>query len=506
MKIFKTEQIQQIDAATMRYEPISSIDLMERAARTLTDSIMEKFGGQGYFFAIFAGPGNNGGDALAIARMLTILNEKAEVWLLDPKGKLSPDCEKNFERLKEYNISIHLCNVGFTPPTLAANSIIIDGIFGSGLNKPATGLFAEAIRFINSSHAKIVAIDIPSGLHGERNNFDAEGIVHAHTTLTLQFPKIAFFMPKNDKFTGEWKILNIGLSSRAIEEQKSNLYYTVKEDIAAAVSPRGKFSHKGNYGHALLVAGSLGMAGAAILSAKAALRSGVGLLSVCSPRCNNTILQTSVPEAMTLPNNGENNLCELPAIERYTAIAIGPGLGTAKDTEKALLQLINDCNVPMVLDADALNILSKHPESLKQLPANSIITPHPGEFARLTGGIKNREEQLAAATELAQKCNICIVLKGAYTAVCSPDGNIYFNSSGNPGMATGGSGDTLTGVAVALLARGYDSTTAARIAVYIHGLAGDIAAVKYSETALTAGDIIDALPSAWKIIEQCYQE
>ena len=391
MKIFKTEQIQQIDAATMRYEPISSIDLMERAARTLTDSIMEKFGGQGYFFAIFAGPGNNGGDALAIARMLTILNEKTEVWLINPKSKLSPDCEKNLERLKSCNTTIHIYNNEFTTPQLPKNCIIIDGIFGSGLNKPATGLFAEAIRFINSSHAKIVAIDIPSGLHGERNNFDAEGIVHAHTTLTLQFPKIAFFMPENDKFTGEWEILNIGLSSRAIEEQESNLYYTVKEEIAAMIPPRGKFSHKGNYGHALLVAGSLGMAGAAILSAKAALRSGVGLLSVCTPLCNNTILQTSVPEAMTLPNNGENNLCELPAIERYTAIAIGSGLGTAKDTEKALLQLINDCNVPMVLDADALNILSKHPESLKQLPANSIITPHPGEFARLTGGIKNRE-------------------------------------------------------------------------------------------------------------------
>ena len=505
MKIFKTEQIRQIDSDTMSYEPIASIDLMERAARTLTDAIMQKFGEQKRFFAIFAGPGNNGGDALAIARMLNALNEKTEVWLINPKGKLSPDCEKNLERLKNSNIGLHICSSEFTAPQLPEESIIIDGIFGSGLNKPAAGLFAEAIRFINSSHAKIVAIDIPSGLHGESNNFDAEGIVHAHTTLTLQFPKLSFFMPENDKFTGEWEILNIGLSSRAIEEQESNLYYTVKEEIAATVPPRGKFSHKGTYGHALLVAGSQGMAGAAILSARATLRSGVGLLSVCTPLCNNTILQTSVPEAMTLPHNGENHLCTPPSTERYTAVAAGPGLGTAEETEKALLQLIAHCKVPMVVDADALNIISKHPETLGQLPAGSIITPHPGEFARLTGGVKAREEQLAKATEFAQKYNICIVLKGAYTAVCSPDGNIYFNSTGNPGMATAGSGDALTGIALALLARGYDATTAARIAVYIHGLAGDIAAEKYGETALTAGDIIDSLPSAWKMVES-YQE
>ena len=503
MKIFKTGQIRQIDSDTMRYEPIASIDLMERAARTLTNAIMNKFGERGNFFAIFAGPGNNGGDALAIARMLKIAGEKTEVWLINPKNKLSPDCKQNLKRLKNINTHIHICNNNFTPPQLPKNSIIIDGIFGSGLNKPAEGIFAETIRFINNSHAKRVAIDIPSGLHGEINNkSDADNIIQADTTLTLQFPKISFFMPKNDIFVGEWHILNIGLSSRAIEEQPSNLHYTERDEIAAMIHTRKKFSHKGNYGHALLIAGSCGMAGAAILAAKATLRSGVGLLSVCTPRCNNTILQTSVPEAMTLPGNGENHLLKPPATERYTAAAIGPGLGTAEDTEKALLQLIDTCNIPMILDADALNIISKHPETLEQLPANSIITPHPGEFARLTGGIKKREEQLETATKLAQKCNICIILKGAYTAVCAPDGNIYFNSTGNPGMATGGSGDTLTGIALALLARGYNATTAARIATYIHGLAGDIAAEKYGKTALTAGDIIDTLPSAWKTIEQ----
>lgn len=502
MKIFRTEQIRQIDSDTMRYEPIASIDLMERAARTLTDAILQRFGGEDNFFAIFAGPGNNGGDALAIARMLEDAGEKAEVWVLDPKGRLSPDCTENLERLKRCATPINILGNEFTAPSLPENSIIIDGIFGSGLNKPAEGIFARAIRFINRCEATKVAIDIPSGLHGESNDcFDADNIVHAHTTLTLQFPKLSFLMPANDEFTGEWYILDIGLSSRAIDEQKSNLFYTERAEIAAMLPARRKFSHKGNYGHALLVAGSRGMAGAAILSARATLRSGVGLLSVATPQCNNTILQTAVPEAMTLPDGGESHLCTPPNIERYTAVAVGPGLGTAAATEKALLQLINDSRVPMVIDADALNIIAKRPETLEQLPAGSIITPHPGEFARLAGGVKSREEQLAAATEIAQKCNICIILKGAYTAVCSPDGNIFFNSTGNPGMATAGSGDTLTGIVLALLARGYDSTSAARIAVYIHGLAGDIAAECNGHTALTAGDIIDALPSAWKIME-----
>ena len=502
MKIFRTEQIRQIDSSTMRYEPIASIDLMERAARTLTDAIVERYGGKSNFFAIFAGPGNNGGDALAIARMLEEAGEKAEVWLIDPKSKLSPDCAENLERLKKCATPINILGNEFAAPQLPKNCIIIDGIFGSGLNKPAEGIFAETIRFINGCEATIVAIDIPSGLHGESNgSFDAQNIVHAHTTLTLQFPKLSFLMPANDKFTGEWHILDIGLSSRAIEEQKSNLFYTERAEIAAMLPARNKFSHKGDYGHALLVAGSRGMAGAAILAARATLRSGAGLLSVSTPQCNNCILQTAVPEAMTLPTGGENHLCTPPATERYTAVAVGPGLGTAAETEKALLQLINDCRVPMVLDADALNIIAKSPQTLEQLPAGSIITPHPGEFARLADGVKSREEQLAAATQLAQKCNIRIILKGAYTAVCSPDGNIFFNSTGNPGMATAGSGDTLTGIVLALLARGYDSTSAARIAVYIHGLAGDIAATRNGQTALTAGDIIDALPSAWKIME-----
>ncbi len=503
MKIFRTEQIRKIDSDTMLYEPITSIDLMERAARVLTAAIIEKFGKKGNFFAIFAGPGNNGGDALAIARMLDASDEKTCVWLVNPKEKLSPDCEQNFKRLKESGTPIHICNNEFTPTQLPENCIIIDGIFGSGLNKPAEGLFAKVIQFINNCRATIVAIDIPSGLHGEKSDSsNACNTIQADTTLTLQFPKLSFFMPENDKFVGKWHILDINLSSRAIEEQKSCLHYTEQEEIAAMIPSRKKFSHKGDYGHALLIAGSQGMAGAAILAARATLRSGVGLLSVCTPRCNNIILQTAVPEAMTLTGCGEYHLCQSPTTERYTAVAIGPGLGTNKESEKALLHLIDTCKVPMVLDADALNIISGHPDTLKRLPAGSIITPHPGEFARLTGGVKKREEQIAKATEMAQKNNICIILKGAYTAICSPDGNIYFNNSGNPGMATAGSGDTLTGVALALLARGLNATTAARIATYIHGLAGDIAANRYSETALTAGNIVDALPSAWKIMEQ----
>lgn len=506
MKFFKTEQIKAIDIATINNEPITSIELMERAATKLTDAIIKKFGKQKYLFAVFAGGGNNGGDALAVARMLQNHNEKVSVWLIASNGNLSPDCQQNLTRLqKEYKNSINILHDGFINPYLPDNTIIIDGIFGCGLNKPIKGIFAKVINFINSAKAIKIAIDMPSGLHGEKNEYSKEdNIVHADITLTLQFPKLSLLLPENEKFVGKWEILDIGLDSKSIKEQQSNYYYTTEEDIKNLINPRSKFSHKGSYGHALLIAGSLGMAGASILAARATLRSGVGLLSVYTPQCNNTILQIGVPEAMTIPNNNKTHLEESPDTEKYEAIGIGPGLGTKDETKKAFFKLIEQCNIPIVIDADALNILAKHTEKIKSLSPNCIITPHSGEFARFTGESSNRYNQIKKAIEFAQKYNICVVLKGAYTAICTPEGECHFNSTGNPGMATAGSGDILTGITLALLSRRYQITDAARIAVYVHGLAGDIAANNKGETAMTAGDIIEALPSAWKRLESAH--
>ena len=502
MKIFETRRVRDIDAATIAREPIASIDLMERAASRLTEVISAKFGCRGHIFAIFAGPGNNGGDALAVARMLAGRGERVAVWLVAPQGKLSPDCRQNLERLRLMKLPVNMCDACFEAPLLPEETVIVDGLFGSGLSRPVDGLFADVVTFINACKAVTVAIDIPSGLHGEKFwECETENIVAADHTLTLPFPKLSLLFPENEKWVGQWQVVDIGLDAEIIDELPAKYHFTEFDEIKSMLRPRKIFSHKGDYGRALLVAGSMGMAGASTMAARAALRSGVGLLTLSIPQCNNAIVQTSVPEAMTLPCCGDTHIATVPVTSAFDAVGVGPGLGTHAETSAALLQLIEQATRPMVLDADALNILAKNPQYMHKLPSGSVITPHPGEFARIAGA-GNSLEQLEKAMNLAMKLNICVVLKGAYTAVCSPDGNCYFNSTGNAGMATGGSGDVLTGVVLALLARGYSATDAARIAVYVHGLAGDIAATDFGQTAMTAGDIINALPSAWKNMEK----
>ena len=503
MKIFRTAQVKSIDAATIAYEPIASIDLMERASRMLTQAIFGRFGAKGACFAVFAGPGNNGGDGLAVARMLAALGEEVKVWLVNPKGRLSSDCSCNLVRLQQCGVPVVECSDVFATPVLPNNSIIVDALFGSGLSKPVGGLFAEVVGFINNSCRTVVAIDIPSGLPGEGSEgYPVENIVHAHITYTLQFPKLSLLMPENERFFGMWQTIDIALSPRAIAEEQSNLFFTELDDVKSMIKPRSLFSHKGDNGRALLVAGSQGMAGASILAAKAALRSGAGLLTLHIPRCNNIILQSCVSEAMTRLDSCDTHISGVALSAPYNAVAAGPGLGMHKDTEAALLRLIEETQVPMVLDADALNLLARNPQWFSKLPPHSILTPHPGEFARLSGAGGNRAMQIEKASALAQEHNIYVVLKGAYTAVCTPDGEVHFNGSGNPGMAKGGSGDVLTGIMLALLARGYDSREASVMGVYLHGLAGDIAASRLGMTAMTAGDIVDSLPSAWKQLEQ----
>lgn len=501
MKIFRTSQIKNIDASTIKYEPIASIDLMERAALMLTKAISARFGGRS--FVVFAGPGNNGGDGLAVARMLAAHGENVNVWLVNPAGRLSADCNCNLQRLRENDVPVYECSERFDAPVIEEGSVVIDALFGSGLNKPAEGIFAEVIYHINKSRATVVAIDIPSGLPGEKCCASADAaIVNAHITYTLQFPKLSLLMPENENYFGSWQTIDINLSQRAIAEEQSNLFFTVLDDVKVNLKPRSIFSHKGDNGRALLIAGSQGMAGASILAARACLRSGVGLLTLHIPACNNPMVQGCVPEAMTLQDACETHLSRVPRMDAYSAVAIGPGLGTRSETEAALLGIIAEAKAPMVVDADALNILARNPEWLEKLPPRSILTPHPGEFARLAGSCRSRGEQIERASAFAQKYNIYLILKGAYTAVCTPDGEIHFNGSGNPGMAKGGSGDTLTGILLALLAGGYGSREAAIMGVFVHGLAGDVAAAKMGMTAMTAGDIVDSLPSAWKMLEQ----
>ena len=503
IKIFPTIQLKELDAYTIENEPVSSIDLMERASRALARAMSERWSAETPF-TVFAGPGNNGGDALAVSRLLAERGCRVEVYLFNTKGTLSPDCETNKERLAGVaGIDFHEITTQFVPPVLTAEHVVVDGLFGSGLNKLLSGGFAAVVKYINTSPATVVAIDVPSGLMGEDNTYNIQAnIIRADLTLSLQLPKLAFLFAENAPFVGEWQLLDIGLSEEAIEEKETDFALMEHEDVASMLKPRGKFAHKGNFGRALLIAGSQGMAGASVLAARACLRSGVGLLTVHIPFCNNFIVQTSVPEAMTEIDINDVRFSCATDTDDYQAVGIGPGLGKAGDTEAALLEQIESCQTPMVVDADALNLLGEHRSYIGRLPKGSILTPHLKELERLVGKCQNSYERLTKARELARSAGVHILLKGAYSVIIAPSGKCWFNPTGNPGMATGGSGDVLTGVVLALLAQGYDAETAARMAAYVHGLAGDIACKKHGVMGMTAGDIVTCLPPAWRMLEE----
>lgn len=503
MKIFPTSDIKQLDAYTIENEPVASIDLMERAARAIVRAIAGRWSTE-TAFTVFAGPGNNGGDALAVARLLQEKGYRVETFLFNTKDNLSPDCALNMERLAALpDVNFHEVTTQFVFPKLTADDVIIDGLFGSGLNKSLSGGFAAVVKFINASPARVVSIDIPSGLMGEDNSFNvAACIVRADLTLSLQLPKLSFFFPENEAYVGEWRLLDIGLSEEGMEKLPTDYTLTEPLELVEQIKPRGKFAHKGNFGRALLIAGSQGMAGASILAAKACLRSGVGLLTVHVPFCNNGIVQTAVPEAMTDLDLSDTCFASPVDTDDFQAVAIGPGLGCSPETVSALIEQIETSDTPMVFDADALNILGDNRSLLSRLPKGSILTPHPVELERLVGKCRNSFERLERARELACNAEVYIVLKGAYTAVISPDKKCRFNPTGNPGMATGGSGDVLTGVLLALLAQGYAPGTAAQLGVFVHGLAGDMAAKERGVISLTAGDIVEALPQAWMKMQE----
>ncbi len=504
MKIFPTSSIRQLDAYTIEHEPIDSWALMERAAKAVAQEIMSQWPDKNDTrFVVFAGPGNNGGDALAVARLLSAQGYKPVVYLFNTTGKLSPDCEANRDLLVEIEgVEFHEVTNQFIPPQLTEDDVIIDGLFGSGLNKPLSGGFASLVKFINASEATVVSIDIPSGLMGEDNTANVmDHVVKADYTLTLQFPKLAFLFAENEPYVGAWKVLDIGLSQEGIRQTYTPYEMGDAGKMRYQLKIRNRFSHKGDFGRALLIAGQQGMAGASVLAARACLRSGVGLLTVHVPLCNNTIVQSSVPEAMTSLDRNEFCFTEKPDLQPYQAVGIGPGLGQSELTQRALFDLLTHSSAPMVVDADALNLIGESHSYLRRLPKGSIITPHPGEMDRLVGKCRNSFERLSKAMNLAQTCGMHIVLKGAYTAVISPSGSCWFNVTGNPGMATGGCGDVLTGVILALLAQGYDADTAAKMGVCIHGIAGDLAARDKGEIALVASDVVNYLHKAWKALE-----
>jgi NAD(P)H-hydrate epimerase len=503
MKIFPTNIIKKLDQCTIEREGIGSLDLMERAAAAITAAITKRWD-VSTPFTVFAGPGNNGGDALAVARMLAEKGYRVEVYLFNTKGSLSPDCEANKELVEMMSeVAFHEVTSQFTPPVLTDEHVVVDGLFGSGLNKPLAGGFAAVVKYINSSPASVVSIDIPSGLMGEDNTYNIRAnIVRADLTLSLQMPKLAFFFAENAEALGEWDVLDIGIDADAIEETDTCYELLEPEDVRYLLKVRSRFDHKGVFGHALLVAGSRGMAGASVLAARACLRSGVGLLTVHAPECNNVVLQCSVPEAMVSIDDNDRCFAVAPDTDPYNAVAVGPGLGRSEESEMALISMIHDCQSPMVIDADAINILANHRPVLNSLPKGSILTPHPKELERLVGHCQSSFDRMSKAAELARTAGVYIVLKGAFTTIITPTSSYFFNPTGNPGMATAGSGDVLTGVILALLAQGYSSEEACKLGVFVHGLAGDFAKRKLGEVSMTSGDIVKYLSSAFNALSK----
>lgn len=499
IKIFETSKVKELDRYTIDNEPIESIDLVERASVAFVNEFCHHFSKQSRV-VVFAGQGNNGADALAIARLLQDEGYRVEMYLFNPTQNISLDCEINKQRLL-VDGKVRLIEVieDFTPPILNEWDIVVDGLFGSGLNRPLSGGYAAVVQYINQSEATVVAIDIPSGLFGEDNSSnEPESIICADYTYTFEFPKLALVLPENASFVGKWKVLPIGLHPKIVEKTETPYMMVTDEDLEGIIMERNTFDHKGTFGHALLIAGSKGKMGAAVLSATACLRSGVGRLTVHLPERGEVILQTAIPEAMLSLDQNKDFVSNLPVVRDVSAIAIGPGLGVEELTLTVLENLLRKCRQPLVLDADALNLISGNMELLDLLPPHTILTPHPKEFDRMFGSSANGYERLHRASAAAIKHQLCIILKGAYTAVCTLEGNIYINSTGNPGMATAGSGDALTGVILGLLAQGYSPETSAVLGVYLHGAAGDFASLNNSEESLIASDIINMLGKAFK--------
>jgi NAD(P)H-hydrate epimerase len=510
MKILPVSLIREADAFTISHEPISGIDLMERAATACFEWIKEHVAPDRKIM-VFCGPGNNGGDGLAIARMMINAGFRVNIFCLAHEDKLSENCKVNIQRIKELNIpknrdyandALQILDASKQLPRIEDMDVVIDAIFGSGLARPAEGFPAKVIQQINSSHVLVVAIDVPSGLFCDdvTRMITPGSVINADYTLTFAPPKLAFFFPENDAFAGNWQLLDIGLSKDFIASAEVSNFMTDEATIGGLLKKRNKFSHKGTYGHALIISGHTGKMGAAVLSAKACLRAGAGLVTMRVPRSGVTILQTAVPEAMLSIDRDEDQFSELPDLAAYSAISIGPGIGTSMQTSSALKFLIQETKIPLIFDADAINILAENKTWLGFLPENSIFTPHPKEFERLAGKSNDHFDRNRLQREFSLKHRSYVVLKGAHTAITTPDGRCFFNTTGNPGMGTGGTGDVLTGILTGLIARGYQPLEACMLGVYIHGLSGDLAAQEQGFEALIAGDIVNNLGKSFQLL------
>ena len=492
IKIFSSEQIRRADEYTIKNKPILSYDLMERAS----EAFVEKFlmlSPKKKKVRVFCGVGNNGGDGLATGRILEGRGWEVFKYVVGDPQKGTEDFKQNLDLLNLYKV----INSAEDLPAIDKDEIIIDALFGSGLSRPVEGVHKEVIDYLNQQESAKVSVDIPSGLYSDKPT-NKEVIFKAHHTISFQLPKLAFLTPENHKFVGIWHLVDIGLSENFIKSEPTHFCLTEKEDLKDLVPKRSRFTHKTEVGKLLIVAGSKGKIGASILAARAAFRAGAGLITICSPKCGTQALQISVPEAMVIEGVGKNYVTKIPKKEDTTAI--GPGLGTKAKTIAAFECLLRQCEKPMVIDADAINMIAMKRSLLKLIPKHSIFTPHPGEFMRLVGHWEDDFHKFELLRSFCEEQKFNVVLKGAFSAVCNTEGTIHFNPSGNPVLATAGSGDVLTGIIGAFLANGLESFDALRLGVYVHGSSGDMLKEKRGRLGIMASDITEMIPDALKAL------
>lgn len=497
MKILSAAQLYEADTITVKTQHIKSIDLMERAGTEVFTWLNHYLQEADVPIHVFCGIGNNGGDGLVVGRLLIEHGHNAIVYVVNSSSNRSPDFLQNYNRFKETNKSWPiLLNSEMDFPEINPEDVIIDAIFGIGLTRSPEGWIKKLILHLNQCPAFKLAIDIPSGLYANQAIKDEGAILKADFTLTFQVPKLAFFLPGTGSFVSGFDVLDIGLDQKFIQGSEALADLIDPDDLRGFYLPRKKFGHKGNYGHALVIGGSYGKMGATVLSTKAAFKIGAGMVTAYVPKCGYNILQTTIPEAMVITDKEAEFITDISADFEPSAIGIGMGMGKNKVTAEALKKIFETAKCPIVIDADALNIISENKDVLRSLPKNSILTPHPGELKRLIGPWNDDYEKLEKVKKFSGKHKVIVIIKGAYTSTVF-NNSVYINNSGNPGMATAGSGDTLTGVITGLLCQGYDILSASVFGVYLHGRAGDIAADQMGYEAIMATDIIDNLGNAY---------
>ncbi|KAA1245513.1 NAD(P)H-hydrate dehydratase [Aquimarina sp. RZ0] len=490
MKIFSAAQMRMADEFTVASQKITSLDLMERAATQIFNMLHQRLQGAPIPIHVFCGLGNNGGDGLVVSRLLIEHGYDVKTYIVNFSNNRSKDFLENYDRLKsilsEWPIQLK-SDDNF--PVIKKDDMVIDAIFGIGLNRPLLPWVISLIKHINASRCFVISIDVPSGLYADKVPDDPEGVIYAATTVTFQLPKLIFFLPETGQYSRDLEVIDIGLDRDFINKTPGFAELVGKNEVLSLYRPRHKFAHKGDYGHGVIIGGSYGKIGSVVLATEALLRIGAGLATAYIPECGYEIMQTSVPEAMVVTDREDNFITNISIDFEPGVIGIGIGLGIDDKTIQGFETFLKQNKSNLVIDADGINILAKKPQFLDLIPAKTVLTPHPGELKRLLGDWKDDFDKIEKTKVFSNAHECIIVIKGANTLIVYKD-TVFVNTSGNPGMATAGSGDVLTGIITGLISQGYDPLHAAVFGVYLHGSSGDIAIKETGYQGLLASDIV----------------